>query len=83
LSTSGSKSEMIARHSYFINLYNSNVDATNPKNKGELLREMKKWERAHQSDEVKDANLLKKSLNKQEEVDSYDILFSILFICSF
>ena len=80
MSTNGSRNEMTTRHSYFINLYNSNVDATNPMSKGELLREMKKWERAQQSDEVKDANLLKKSLNKREEIDSYDILFSLLFI---
>ena len=77
----GTKNEMIARHSYYTNLYNSNVDATNPKSKGELLREMKKWDRAQHSDEAKDANMLKKSLTNQEEVDSYDILcFSICFV---
>ncbi|RIA88747.1 hypothetical protein C1645_806621 [Glomus cerebriforme] len=69
----GSKNEMIARHSYFINLYNSNVDATIPKSKGELLRDMKKWERAHQSNEAKDANLIKKTLTNSEEINSYVI----------
>lgn len=80
--THGTKNEMIARHSYFINLYNANVDATNPKSKGDLLREVKKWEKAQQSNEAKNANLIKKSLTNPEEINFYDILF-ICFICIF
>ncbi|GBC08116.1 hypothetical protein RclHR1_07910005 [Rhizophagus clarus] len=83
LLTHGSKNEMAARHSYYINLYNSNVDATNPKSKGELLRQVKKWEKAQQSDEVKKANLIKKSLNSPEGIKSYDILFHMIFIYKF
>ncbi|CAB4440552.1 unnamed protein product [Rhizophagus irregularis] len=71
LLTHGTKNEMIARHSYFINLYNANVDATNPKSKGDLLREVKKWEKAQQSNEAKNANLIKKSLTNPEEINFY------------
>lgn len=76
MSLNGSRSELIKRHSYFTDLWNANVDATNPKTKEALIKEVHKWERAQQSQNriIKNTGGLKKFLDTEEEIKSYDIL---------
>jgi E3 ubiquitin-protein ligase RAD18 len=45
LSATGSRTLMIQRYTEWITLWNANCDATKPKSKGELKREMEVWER--------------------------------------
>ncbi|CAG8471783.1 12605_t:CDS:2, partial [Acaulospora colombiana] len=77
LPLSGNRSDWQKRHAYFIHLWNSNADATKPKTKEELIREVKNWERAQQSGAARTANDVKKTLNTEEEIKFYDILLFI------
>ncbi|KAF2199124.1 DNA repair protein rad18 [Delitschia confertaspora ATCC 74209] len=43
--TWGPKQLLIRRHTEWLNLWNSNCDATHPKTKGQLLKELDVWER--------------------------------------
>ncbi|RHZ77861.1 hypothetical protein Glove_170g10 [Diversispora epigaea] len=76
LPLNGNRTELIKRHSYFTYLWNSNVDATNPKTKECLIKEVQKWERAQQNQNriIKNNGNLKRFLNTEEEIKSYDIL---------
>lgn len=46
LSAAGSRQLLVQRHTEWITLWNANCDATKPKTKGELKREMDVWERS-------------------------------------
>ncbi|CAG8525523.1 12173_t:CDS:2 [Acaulospora morrowiae] len=83
LPVTGGRSDWQKRHEYFIHLWNSNVDATKPKTKEELIRDVKQWERAQQSGAARTASDIKRALNTDEEIKSYDILLSIveMFSC--
>jgi E3 ubiquitin-protein ligase RAD18 len=41
----GTKAAMIQRHLEWLNIWNANVDSTNPKSKAQLLKELEMWER--------------------------------------
>ncbi|CAG8752833.1 30207_t:CDS:2 [Gigaspora margarita] len=53
LSSYGTREELIRRHAHYLNLWNSNVDATKRKDKFELIKEMVRWEKAQRSGEMK------------------------------
>ncbi|CAG8446364.1 5864_t:CDS:2 [Diversispora eburnea] len=76
LSLNGNRIELIKRHSYFTYLWNSNVDATNPKTKESLIKEVQKWERTQQNQKriIENNDSFKRFLNTEEEIKSYDIL---------
>ncbi|CAG8436586.1 6221_t:CDS:2 [Ambispora gerdemannii] len=68
LSTIGSKAEMIKRHAEYVNLYNANVDATNPKSHRELLSDMRIWETAQRNNKKRNTNSsVQHHLNKYQD----------------
>ena len=44
LPTHGDRKQMIKRHSYFVELFNSNCDSSNPRSTSELLKMVIEWE---------------------------------------
>ncbi|KAG9300613.1 hypothetical protein G9A89_005213 [Geosiphon pyriformis] len=49
----GDKAIMSKRHGEFINRYNANVDATNPKSTHELISDLKNWEKVLRNDRMR------------------------------
>jgi E3 ubiquitin-protein ligase RAD18 len=49
LLTTGTRALMISRHSYWIDLYNSNCDSLHPASMRELRKQMEEWENRRQS----------------------------------
>ncbi|CAG8715239.1 18221_t:CDS:2, partial [Dentiscutata erythropus] len=67
LSSHGTREELIRRHAHYLNLWNSNVDATKRKDRIELIKEMARWEKAQRSGEVKKAVNVKKPRKAKKE----------------
>lgn len=65
LPTIGNKTLLKERHTEWINIWNANCDSSNPKSKGELLNELKKWERSQggQARELDNAGIMKKDFD--------------------
>ncbi|CAG8520241.1 12652_t:CDS:2 [Cetraspora pellucida] len=81
LSAQGTREELIRRHAHYLNLWNSNVDATKRKDRVELLKEMVRWEKAQRSGDAKGVVNIKKSLINEDDAKSYDILdYCLLYL---
>lgn len=49
LPTYGNKTLLSARHREYVNLYNANIDRTNPQSRQEILKQLEKWDLTQQT----------------------------------
>lgn len=47
--SNGTRLDLTKRHTYWVNLYNGNIDSSNPRSRRELLQDLDAWERTQGS----------------------------------
>jgi E3 ubiquitin-protein ligase RAD18 len=83
IQSNGSKQMLMARHSHWLNLWNSNLEKTEPLNRRELLQDLEVWERtlgtkAPSSAAGPQATIMQKDFDRTQYVSSHHDQFKDL-----